>query len=99
MKLVVVAAVLFPAIAGAQTGESVADLAARYLPELIRLDTTNPPGSETRVARYLKAVADRECIPAELLGDNPQRLNFVARLSGSGKKRPLLLMAHSDVVP
>ena len=90
---------VFAAAAGAQSRESAADLAARYLPDLIRLDTTNPPGNETRVARYLKQVADREGIPAELLGDNPQRLNFVARLRGSGKQRPLLLIAHSDVVP
>ena len=59
------------AAAFGQTGETAADLAARYLPELIRLDTTNPPGNETRVARYLKQVADREGIPAELLGDDP----------------------------
>lgn len=86
-------------LAFGQASETVADLAARYLPELIRLDSTNPPGNETRVARYLKQVADREGIGAELLGDDPQRLNFVARLRGSGKKRPLLLIAHSDVVP
>src|ERR1700730_14209203 len=79
----------FSALTIAQTNESAADLAARYLPELIRLDTTNPPGNETRVARYLKQVADREGIPAELLGDDPQRLNFVARLRGTGKQRPL----------
>src|SRR5713226_3918716 len=99
MKLLLLAALAFSAVAGAQTRESVADLAARYLPELIRLDTTNPPGNETRVAGFLKDMADREGIPAELLGDNPQRLNFVARVRGSGKKRPLLLIAHSDVVP
>src|SRR5438132_47594 len=97
MKRCFLATLAFSAFA--QTNESAADLAARYLPELLRLDTTNPPGNETRVARYLKQVADREGIPAELLGDNPQRLNFVARLRGSGKQRPLLLIAHSDVVP
>jgi acetylornithine deacetylase/succinyl-diaminopimelate desuccinylase-like protein len=93
------AALLLASFASAQPPETAADLAARYLPDLIRLDTTNPPGNETRVARYLKQVADREGIPAELLGDRPARLNFVARLRGSGKQRPLLLIAHSDVVP
>ena len=93
------ATLLFACLAAAQAPETAADLAARYLPELIRLDSTNPPGNESRVARYLKQVADREGIPAELLGDNPERLNFVARLRGSGKQRPLLLIAHSDVVP
>jgi acetylornithine deacetylase/succinyl-diaminopimelate desuccinylase-like protein len=95
----VCAAILFTAIACAYSEETAADLAVRYLPELIRLDTTNPPGNETRVARYLKQVADREGIPAELLGPDPARLNFVARLAGTGKRRPLLLIAHSDVVP
>ncbi len=73
--------------------------AIRYLTDLVRLDTTNPPGNETRVARYLKQVADANGISCELLGANPARLNFVARLKGSGKGRPLLLIAHSDVVP
>lgn len=75
------------------------DLARQYLADLIRLDTTNPPGNETRVAEYLKKVCDSEGINAEMLGGDPARLNFVARLPGSGKLRPLLLMAHSDVVP
>lgn len=72
--------------------------ARTYLTDLIRIDTTNPPGNETRVAEYLKEVAAAEGIPYELLGDDPARLNFVARLKGGGN-RPLLLMAHSDVVP
>ncbi|MCI0436754.1 MAG: M20/M25/M40 family metallo-hydrolase, partial [Gemmatimonadetes bacterium] len=73
--------------------------ARKYLVDLIRLDSSNPPGNETRVARYLKRVADAEGIPSELIGGDPARLNFLARLEGSGTERPLLLMAHSDVVP
>jgi acetylornithine deacetylase/succinyl-diaminopimelate desuccinylase-like protein len=75
------------------------DRAVTYLKDLVRLDTTNPPGNETRVAEYLKRAVEAEGIGAELLGDNPSRLSFVARLRGSGAGRPLLLMAHSDVVP
>src|SRR5512140_1384712 len=99
MHRLLAAALVVSPFAVAQSGETASDLAARYLPELIRLDTTNPPGNESRVARYLKQIADREGISAELLGDDPQRLNFVARLRGTGKRRPLLLIAHSDVVP
>lgn len=73
--------------------------ALQYLVELIKLDTTNPPGNETKVAEYLKQVADSHGIPCELVGPDPKRLNFIARLKGAGRKRPLLLMAHSDVVP
>jgi acetylornithine deacetylase/succinyl-diaminopimelate desuccinylase-like protein len=83
----------------AQDDRPMPQRARHYLGELIRLDTTNPPGNETRVAEYLKQVTMSCGIPSELLGDDPARLNFVARLRGSGKKRPLLLMAHSDVVP
>jgi acetylornithine deacetylase/succinyl-diaminopimelate desuccinylase-like protein len=83
----------------AQDSAPVAARAREYLQELVRLDTTNPPGNETRAAHYLKRIADQEGIPCELLGGDPNRLNFVARLKGSGTHRPLLLMAHSDVVP
>lgn len=85
--------------AGAQENVSLGERAQQYLTELIRLDTTNPPGNETRVAEYLEGVARAHGISAELLGPDPARLNFVARLRGSGEARPLLLMAHSDVVP
>ena len=71
----------------------------RYFTDLLRIDTTNPPGNETRLAEYLKRVADQNGIPCELLGPNPSRLNFIARLKGSGTAKPLLLIAHSDVVP
>ena len=83
----------------AQNPSSVTERATQHLIDLVRLDTTNPPGNETRVAEYLKRIAEAEGIPCELVGPDPQRLNFIARLKGSGKSRPLLVMAHSDVVP
>lgn len=87
------------AAAGARESVTLGERARQFLVDLIRLDTTNPPGNETRAAEYLKHVADQYGIPAEILGSDPARLNFVARLRGSGQERPLLLMAHSDVVP
>ena len=84
-------------IAAAQ--QPLTERARHYLAELIRLDTSNPPGNETRVASWLKRTAAQEGLPCELLGGAPARLNFVARLRGSGARRPILLMAHSDVVP
>src|SRR5688572_24893084 len=85
--------------AAAFAQESLGARAQRYLTDLIRMAAVNPPGSETKSAEYLKRIADEAGIPCELLGDNPARLNFVARLKGSGTGRPLLLMAHTDVVP
>lgn len=83
----------------ADDNRPLGDRTRQYLTDLIRLNTSNPPGNETRVAEYLKQVADSHGIYYELDGNDPQRLNFVARLKGSGKGRPLLLMAHTDVVP
>jgi len=104
MHRVCVIACMFAALGLAEEprsadNRSLGDRARQYLVDLIRLDTSNPPGNETRVAEYLKEVADAQGIPSELLGADPKRLNFVARLKGTGKNRPLLLMAHSDVVP
>ncbi len=82
-----------------RAGTPLDERAARFLTDLIRLDTTNPPGNEARVAQYIKRALDTEGITCELLGPHPARLNAVARLPGSGSRRPLLLMAHSDVVP
>ena len=73
------------------------DRAQRYLVDLIKIDSSS--GNETKVAEYLRQVATANGIPAELLGDNPKRLNFVARLKGNGKNKPLLMMAHSDSIP
>ena len=89
----------FVAWAASDDNRSLGGRTRQYLADLIRLDTSNPPGNESRVASYLKQVADSSGIPAELLGDDPKRLNLVARLKGNGKNKPLLLMAHSDVVP
>jgi acetylornithine deacetylase/succinyl-diaminopimelate desuccinylase-like protein len=82
----------------ADDNRSLGDRTRQYLTDLVRLDTSNPPGRETSAANYLKQVADSFGIPAELMGA-PNRMNFVARLKGNGKGRPLLLMSHSDVWP
>jgi acetylornithine deacetylase/succinyl-diaminopimelate desuccinylase-like protein len=63
---------------------------------LLRFDTT---ATERAEAEYLKRVLDEQGIPARILATDPERPNVVARLKGSGRKRPLLLMGHLDTVP
>lgn len=70
-----------------------------FLHDLIRIDTQDPPGNETKVANYIAAVFQREGIPYEILEPVPGRASIVARLKGTGARRPLLLLAHEDVVP
>jgi acetylornithine deacetylase/succinyl-diaminopimelate desuccinylase-like protein len=65
---------------------------------LIRIDTTNPPGNETKAVTYIKTLFDREGIPNQVLALQPDRANIVARLKGNGSRRPLIVMGHTDVV-
>lgn len=72
--------------------------AIAHLQTLIRLDTVNPPGNEIGVARYLDDVLRGAGIETTLLEPAPGRAALIARLRGSGRARPFLLMAHMDVV-
>jgi acetylornithine deacetylase/succinyl-diaminopimelate desuccinylase-like protein len=65
---------------------------------VLHIDSTNPPGNETKVADYIKSVFDREGVPAELFALDAARANLVARLRGNGTKKPLLVMGHTDTV-
>ena len=69
-----------------------------HFQSLIRFDTSDPPGGEKPAVDYLKSVLEREGIPVEVFAIEAHRPNLVARLKGTGKKRPLLIMAHTDVV-
>jgi acetylornithine deacetylase/succinyl-diaminopimelate desuccinylase-like protein len=79
--------------------EAAAVEAVPLLQKYLRVDTTNPPGNERRAADFLKTVFDREGIECEVLDQGGNRANVVARLRGTGRKRPLLLLNHLDVVP
>jgi acetylornithine deacetylase/succinyl-diaminopimelate desuccinylase-like protein len=65
---------------------------------LVRMDTTDPPGGEEPAAAYLADVLRKEGIPVQLHTLEPRRPNLVARINGNGRRRPLLLMGHTDTV-
>ncbi len=67
------------------------------LQALLRLDTVNPPGNETRAAEVLRAYLERSGVGSELIARAPERANLVARLPG-GDGPSLLLLAHTDTV-
>src|SRR5438552_378708 len=66
---------------------------------LVQINSSSPPGNETKVVEYLKKVLEAEGIPTKTFALDPNRANIVARLKGNGSKRPLLILAHTDVVP
>lgn len=76
------------------------------LRELIRFDTINPPqpgsgkrnADETALLRHVKGLLAADGIASEIYELEPGRGNLVARVRGTGAKKPILLMAHVDVV-
>ncbi|MEQ8633105.1 MAG: M20/M25/M40 family metallo-hydrolase [Gammaproteobacteria bacterium] len=86
---------VFAASTQAQTLE---DEAVQWLQELIRTDTINPPGNETRAVDFYAAIFEAEGIEYETAESAPGRGNIWARLEG-GDEPGLILLQHTDVVP
>jgi len=74
------------------------DEAVEVLRAYLRVDTINPPGNETRGARFLGEILTREGIPFEILEYGPGHGNLIARLDGGSEEPPLCLVSHLDVV-
>jgi acetylornithine deacetylase/succinyl-diaminopimelate desuccinylase-like protein len=68
----------------------------RHYRDLVQIDTRS--GNETKAVDYLKKVFETEGIPVQVFALQPARANLVARIKGNGTKKPLLLLAHTDVV-
>ena len=81
-------------MATATLREEVTELLQR----LIRLDTVNPPGNETRAAELLREYLESEGVACELYAKVPERANLVARIPGRGDGPSLLLLSHTDTV-
>jgi acetylornithine deacetylase/succinyl-diaminopimelate desuccinylase-like protein len=80
---------------------ALAKEAQGWLIDMIRTNTTNPPGSEQSIAKYLAHILEKEGIQSEMLDLSPGRSALVARLRSSAVADPskaLLLVAHMDVV-
>jgi acetylornithine deacetylase/succinyl-diaminopimelate desuccinylase-like protein len=72
--------------------------ATKFFQELIRFDTTNPPGNETACAEHVAAALRADGYEPKVLEGTPGRTNVVARYKGDGSKPPILINAHLDVV-
>jgi acetylornithine deacetylase/succinyl-diaminopimelate desuccinylase-like protein len=80
---------------------ALAKEAEGWLADLIRIDTTNPPGNEQAAAKYIAAILTKEGLTPEFLDLAPGRSALVARLRSAAMPDPsraLLLVAHMDVV-
>lgn len=88
----------FPAAAAQTDWEAVEREAVGLLERYIAIDTTNPPGNELAAARFWREVLAAEGITAQVFEPQPGRGVVYARLKGSGRKKPLILLHHMDVV-
>jgi acetylornithine deacetylase/succinyl-diaminopimelate desuccinylase-like protein len=69
------------------------------LQNLIRFDSSNPPGQEAECMAYLDGLLREAGYEPTLLEKFPGRPNLVVRRKGAGNAPPLLLYGHVDVVP
>jgi acetylornithine deacetylase/succinyl-diaminopimelate desuccinylase-like protein len=67
------------------------------LQQLIRFDTTNPPGNESECVGYVRSLLEEAGCETQTYSKDTNRPNLVARLEG-GDSPPLLLQGHVDVV-
>jgi acetylornithine deacetylase/succinyl-diaminopimelate desuccinylase-like protein len=101
-RLICLAAVTF-AVASLQGQSRAPDARAReILKQLIEINTTDTPaGNVTRAAEALAARLKAAGFPTAdvlVVGPDTRKLNLVARYRGTGARKPLLLLAHLDVV-
>jgi acetylornithine deacetylase/succinyl-diaminopimelate desuccinylase-like protein len=68
----------------------------KHYRDLIQIDTR--AGNETKAVDYIRQVLEGDGIPCQTFALDPARANLVARIKGNGSKRPLLILAHTDVV-
>jgi len=71
---------------------------AELLQQLIRFDTTNPPGNEAQCIEYINSLLKDAGFETNILASDNKRPNLVTRLQGRGEAPPLLLQGHIDVV-
>lgn len=78
--------------------ESIHTRPIELLQNLIRFDTTNPPGNEIDCVNYVNRLLTDAGIDTWIFAKDPSRPNLVARLKGQGNAPPLMLHNHVDVV-
>ena len=78
--------------------QTIYERPAELLQNLIRFNTTNPPGNEAQCVSYINSLLTDAGFETAILAKDPGRPNLIARLKGRGTVPPLLLYGHVDVV-
>jgi acetylornithine deacetylase/succinyl-diaminopimelate desuccinylase-like protein len=86
-------------VAARATAQTPTEPTAALLVELLRVNTTNPPGNEAGIATLLAPRFKALGFEVDVV-QTPEagKAHFIARLRGNGSRRPVLIAAHADVV-
>ncbi len=79
--------------------EDIRDEVTNLLSDLIKIDTTNPPGNETKAAEFLAGKLQEDGLKCEVLESKVGRGSVITRIKGKRRRPNLLLLSHLDVVP
>ena len=86
--------------------DAITEEATQLLSDFIRIDTSNPPGRELAACQWLSGLLRKEGIDEIAFYDasdatehGAERMNMTATMRGDGRKAPLILLSHTDVVP
>ena len=82
----------------AQLLKEIEEEVTNLLSDLIRINTTNPPGNETEAVKFLTKNLEKEGFACEVFESAPGRGSLITRLKGTGEGPSLLLLSHLDVV-
>jgi acetylornithine deacetylase/succinyl-diaminopimelate desuccinylase-like protein len=94
-----IALLLLCLAAFAQPGSAPTNETATLLTEIIRVNTSNPPGQEGKLDELLASKFKPLGFQVDIVQTpEPGKAHFIARLRGDGSKKPILLAAHADVV-
>jgi acetylornithine deacetylase/succinyl-diaminopimelate desuccinylase-like protein len=78
--------------------QALQDRPAELLAQLLRFDTTNPPGDEQACIEWIKGLLEELGCEVRIIESQPGRSSLIARIEGEGTSPPLLLQGHVDVV-
>jgi acetylornithine deacetylase/succinyl-diaminopimelate desuccinylase-like protein len=101
IPLTLISALAFAASLQAQDRDTADKLARDIYKQLIEINTTDSVGSTTVAAEAMAKRLRDAGYPAsdvQVMGPNPRKGNLVARLRGTGARKPMLLICHLDVV-
>ena len=77
----------------------LSDEAVENLRAYLRFDTQNPPANVSAAAAFLRCLLEKEGFQVRVYEPAPGKVNLLARLKGTGVRKPVLLLNHLDVVP